>query len=77
MKESETYPNGTVPSDKFHQMLAKYLPNKAPSDISELVSAAEKEQPNEDQLSVSKLFSVVSETTHSIHPHKRFSFCLG
>jgi hypothetical protein len=43
-------------------MLQKYLPNKSSSDISELVNAAEKEQPNNDeqQIALAKLFSVVN-----------------
>jgi len=42
-------------------MLKKYLPSKSTSDIIELVNAAEKEQPNEEQISLAKLFSVVNE----------------
>ena len=42
-------------------MLKKYLPQKSPTDIAELVSAAEKEQPNEEQIGLAKLFSVVSD----------------
>ncbi|CAF1133761.1 unnamed protein product [Rotaria sordida] len=64
LKESETYPNGSVPSEKFHNMLTKYLPNKSSNDISELVAAAEKEQPNEEQISVAKLFSVDDEDNY-------------
>ncbi|CAF4059367.1 unnamed protein product [Rotaria magnacalcarata] len=64
IKESETHPNGTVTADAFHNMLTKYLPNKTPSDISELVAAAEKEQPNTEQLSVAKLFSVDDEDNY-------------
>ncbi len=60
IKESETYPNGSVTNEQFNNMLKKYLPNKSSSDISELVSAAEKEQPNEEQIGLAKLFSVVS-----------------
>jgi hypothetical protein len=41
-------------------MLKKYLPNKSSSDIAELANAAEKEQPNEEQIGLAKLFSVVS-----------------
>jgi len=40
-------------------MIKKYLPTKSSSDLSELVSAAEKEQPNEEQIRLAKLFSVV------------------
>ncbi|CAF3214446.1 unnamed protein product [Rotaria socialis] len=64
IKESETHPNGTVTADAFQNMLAKYLPHKTPSDISELVAATEKEQPNTDQLSVAKLFSVDDEDNY-------------
>jgi hypothetical protein len=36
-------------------MLKKYLPNKSSSDIAELANAAEKEQPNEEQIGLAKL----------------------
>jgi hypothetical protein len=42
-------------------MLKKYLPNKSSNDIAELVTAAEKEQPNEEQITLAKLFSVVNK----------------
>jgi hypothetical protein len=42
-------------------MLKKYLPNKSSNDITELVTAAEKEQPNEEQITLAKLFSVVNK----------------
>ncbi|CAF3399761.1 unnamed protein product [Rotaria sp. Silwood1] len=64
IKESETYPNGSVTSEKFQHMLTKYLPNKSSTDISELVSAAEKEQPHEEQISLAKLFSVDDEDNY-------------
>ena len=45
-------------------MLQKYLPNKSSSDISELVNAAEKEQPNDEQIALAKLFSVDDEDNY-------------
>lgn len=60
IKESETYPNGSVTTEIFTNLLKKYLPNKSLTDISELVTAAEKEQPNEEQIALAKLFSVVN-----------------
>jgi len=59
IKESETYPNSSVTNEQFTNMLKKYLPNKSSNDIAELVSAAEKEQPNEEKIGLAKLFSVV------------------
>ena len=59
IKESETYPNGSVTNEIFTDLLKKYLPNKSATDILELVNAAEKEQPNEEQIALAKLFSVV------------------
>ena len=44
-------------------MLKKYLPDKPSSDITELVAAAEKEQPSEEQIALAKLFSVVNHST--------------
>ncbi|CAF2802402.1 unnamed protein product [Rotaria sp. Silwood2] len=64
IKESETYPNGSVTTEKFQNMLTKYLPNKSANDISELVAAAEKEQPHEEQISLAKLFSVDDEDNY-------------
>ncbi len=61
IKESETYPNASVTNEQFTTMLKKYLPQKSSTDIAELVSAAEKEQPNEEQIGLAKLFSVVSD----------------
>ncbi len=61
IKESETYPNASVTHEQFTTMLKKYLPQKSSTDIAELVSAAEKEQPNEEQIGLAKLFSVVSD----------------
>jgi hypothetical protein len=62
IKESEIYPNGSVTNEQLNNILKKYLPNKSSSDISELVNAAEKEkeQQNEEQIGLAKLFSVVS-----------------
>jgi hypothetical protein len=60
MKESETYPNGLVTNEQFSNILKKYFPTKSSNDITELVHAANKEQPNEEKFSVAKLFSVVS-----------------
>jgi len=59
IKESETYPNSSVTNEQFTNMLKKYLPNKSSNDIAELVTAAEKEQPNEEKIGLAKLFSVV------------------
>ena len=73
IKESETHPNGSVTNEQFHNLLKKYLPNKSSNDLSELVNAAEKEQPNEEQIGLAKLFSVVSEKTTLILFGKRFS----
>ncbi len=61
IKESETYPNGSVTNEQFVNILKKHLPTKSSSDITELVSAAEKEQPNEEKIGLAKLFSVVSK----------------
>ncbi|UJR36354.1 hypothetical protein I4U23_029080 [Adineta vaga] len=60
IKESETHPNGSVTIEQFTDMLKRYLPNKSASDITELVIAAEKEQPSEEQIALAKLFSVVN-----------------
>jgi hypothetical protein len=60
IKDSETYPNASVTNEQFTAILKKHLPNKSANDISDLVSAAEKEQPNEEQIGLAKLFSVVS-----------------
>ena len=40
-------------------MLTRNLPEKSTTEIAELVTAAEKEQPNEERISLAKLFSVV------------------
>jgi hypothetical protein len=56
-------------------MLKKYLPNKSSSDIAELANAAEKEQPNEEQIGLAKLFSVVSYFIF-IRRKKKQSICL-
>jgi hypothetical protein len=60
IKEGEIYPNGSVVHEQFNQILKKYLPNKSSNDINELTIAAEKEQGNEEKISLGKLFSVVS-----------------
>lgn len=77
VKESETYPNGSVTNEQFHNMLKKYLPHKSSSDLSELVNAAEKEQPNEEQIGLAKLFSVVSEETKRDLVWQKKCFSLG
>lgn len=59
IKEGENQPNGSVTSEQFNEMLKKNLPEKSPQEIAELTTAAEKEQPNEDKISLAKLFSVV------------------
>lgn len=60
IKEGETKPNGSVTNDQFTEILKKNLPQKSVTDISELVAAAEKEQPNDNKISLEKLFSVVN-----------------
>ena len=60
IKEGETKPNGSVTNDQFSEMLKKNLPDKTPQEIAELTAAAEKEQPNEEHISLAKLFSVVT-----------------
>ncbi|CAF1536591.1 unnamed protein product [Adineta ricciae] len=64
IKESETHPNGSVTIEQFTEMLKKYLPDKPSSDIIELVAAAEKEQPSEEQIALAKLFSVDDEDNY-------------
>jgi len=70
IKESETYPNGSVTPEIFTELLKKYLPNKPVTDVSELISAAEKEQPNEEQLALARLFSVVEKKTEEFFSMK-------
>ena len=60
IKEGESKPNGSVTNDQFTEILKKNLPQKSATDISELVTAAEKEQPNEEKIALGKLFSVVN-----------------
>ena len=59
IKEGESQPNGSVTTEQFSEMLKKHLPDKSASEIAELTNAAEKEQPNEEKISLAKLFSVV------------------
>ncbi|CAF0871044.1 unnamed protein product [Didymodactylos carnosus] len=64
MKESEGT-KGVVSSQDLTSMLKKYLPNKPTSDISELITAAEKEQPTADEnIDVTKLFAVDDEDNY-------------
>ncbi|CAF3703702.1 unnamed protein product [Adineta steineri] len=64
IKESETHPNGSVTMEQFDTMLKSFLPDKSANDIAELVTAAEKEQPNEEQIALAKLFSVDDEDNY-------------
>ncbi|CAF1209582.1 unnamed protein product [Adineta steineri] len=64
IKESETHPNGSVTMEQFDTMLKSFLPEKSANDIAELVTAAEKEQPNEEQIALAKLFSVDDEDNY-------------
>lgn len=57
--------DGNVTNDQLTEILTRNFPDKAGSEIAELVAAAGKEQANEEKIAVAKLFSVVKKNeTH-------------
>jgi Ca2+-binding EF-hand superfamily protein len=61
IKESENKANSSVTNDQFAEMLKKNLPLKPSNEIAELTDAADNEQPQNERISLAKLFAVVSE----------------
>lgn len=67
IKEAESKPGGSVTNEQFAEMLKKNFPQKSSQEIADLISAAEKEQPNEERLALSKLFAVVNAQWLLLH----------